>query len=84
MSIWEVSGPSANYEAEQAAREAIFNKIVPAGNWKAPIKCWVKAEEFAECSKAAVWFTGAPLTVVATSFNMVEVEGPGYYAAVGA
>lgn len=85
-SIWTVSTePSPNYEAEQAARSAVFEKIAPKGNWKEPIACWINEAEFAECNEAAIWFTGAPLKVIKKKKGgKVYVEAPGYYATIGA
>lgn len=83
MGLWEMTA-GGDYEAAQAERTKWFAKIEPAGNWKRPIDCWIDADDFDDCSAAAVWFTGAPLTVIGTSFTKLHVVGPGYYAAVGA
>lgn len=83
MNIWAMNA-TGDHETLQAARVAVFNRIAPAGNWKRAIDTWIKAEDLNECSEAAVWFTGAPLTVIGTSFGMVHVTAPGYYATIGA
>jgi hypothetical protein len=87
MSIWKpTTRPAANFDEEQAARSAVFNKIAPKDNWKNPILCWIKEDEFEECNEAAIWFTGAGLTVVyrVVGTNAVRVSAPGYYATIGA
>jgi hypothetical protein len=84
MSIWSPTAPSPNYEAEQELRSAWFAKIEPAGNWKGPIDCWIEAEDLADCNQAAIWFTGGPLTYVASKGTKVHVAAPGYYATIGA
>lgn len=84
MSIWYVPNPDPNYDANQAARQAWFAKISPAPSWKMPISCWIEESDFENCSEAAVFFTGAPLTITAKSFGKVKVEAPGYYNTIGA
>lgn len=88
MSIWTFAhnDPPEEYEAKNAARVAVFNKIAPRDNWKNPILRWIKESEFEECNEAAIWFTGAGLTIIDRKeyANGVLVEGPGYYATIGA
>jgi len=76
---WPIK-PCASPEAEQAARQAVFDKIRPAPDWRAPIDAWVDAGDFAECNKAAIWFTGAPLRVVGKEAGKLRVTAPGYWA----
>jgi hypothetical protein len=83
MAVWTFQ-PSATFDADQAERVAVFAKIEPAGNWKNPIDAWIDAGDFADCDQAAVWFTGAGLTIVARKAGRVRVTAPGYYATIGA
>lgn len=76
---------SANSEADQAARVAIFNKIAPASNWKLRIHATIAKGDFAECNEAAVWFTGGGLEVVEDyGDGTIRVQGGGYYHHIGA
>lgn len=84
MTIWNAPMPDPNYDANQAARSAVFAKISPAGNWKNPIDCWIAASELADCEAACVFFTGSKLRVVARKGGRCRVKAAGYYAAVGA
>ena len=61
--LWTVR-ESANYEADQNARVAIFDKIRPATHWKDPIDAVIRESEFADCNEAAIFFTGSALTIV--------------------
>src|SRR5262245_53371910 len=61
MSIWSCPVPDPNFDANQAARIAVFNKIAPAPNWKMPVDCWIDAADFNECAQACVFFTGSKL-----------------------
>jgi hypothetical protein len=64
-----------------AAMEAIQDR----DNWKNPIRCAIPAGRLDVASKAAAFFTGAPLTVEAvTADRMAVVSAPGYYATIGA
>jgi hypothetical protein len=84
MANWQMT-PSANFDAEQAERVAVFDKIAPRDNWKAPIDAWIAESDFRECSEAAVWFTGAKIEIVERDGgDRVRVVGPGYYATIGA
>jgi len=83
MSIWN-AGPSANYDAEQIARTSVFIKIQPRDNWKNPINAWIDESDFADCNQAAIWFTGAGLTVIARNGEKLHVTAPGYYLTIGA
>jgi hypothetical protein len=89
-SLWTLA-PSATYEADQAARVAIFNKIAPAGNWKAAIDAVIEFADLEECRAAAEFFTGGPiwikervLDIECTGVLRVRVIGEGYYAHIGA
>lgn len=89
-SLWTVAA-SSNFEAEQAERVAIFNKIAPVGNWKAPIDAIIDFADLPECKAAAEFFTGGPiwikervLDVEGTGVLRVRVIGEGYYHHIGA
>lgn len=85
MDIWDPVVPDTDYTANQAKRLAVFDKIAPAGNWKAAIWAVIDADEFADANKAAIWFTGAPIEVARKlPAGKLAVKGAGYYAAVGA
>jgi hypothetical protein len=88
MSIWNIPSPDANFDANQAARVAVFNKIAPQPNWKARIACWIDEADFADCNEAAIYFTGSPLKITAKQGPLGagrwHVEAPGYYATIGA
>jgi hypothetical protein len=79
--IWSFDASS---DAAQAARVEIFNRIANRENWKMPIAAWIDAADFAECSEAAVWFTGASLKIEARQGERILVTAPGYYATIGA
>lgn len=87
-SIWNTPSPDANYDANQAARVAVFNKIAPKDNWKLPINAWIDESDFDECNEAAIFFTGSSLKITARtgplSATRLHVETPGYYATIGA
>jgi hypothetical protein len=83
-SLWTLAA-SSNFEAEQAERVAIFNKIAPVGNWKAPIDAVIQEADFADCNAAAVHFTGGALTISKRLVNgWLRVTSGGYYANIGA
>lgn len=90
MSKWDIteSGKSDTYEADQAWRVTVWKKVQPAGNWKGPIDAWIDEADFADCNEAAIWFAGSTLDIVErqtrNGVNWVRVQGPGYYANVGA
>lgn len=76
----------AVYEAEQAERVAVFNKIADKANWKKPIDAKIDEADLAECEQAAIWFTGGPIKVIARwpRSKKVTVWGGGYYQHIGA
>jgi hypothetical protein len=83
--LWAVKTETPEqYDVNQAARVAVFDKIKPQGRWKNPIDAWISAEDLDECSEAAVWFTGSDLEVVERKDGKVRVVAPGYYATIGA
>jgi hypothetical protein len=86
MSIWNISPSNdpAKYEVEQELRTEWFDKIMPVGNWKCGIDCWIEADDFEQCDNAAIWFTGAGLRAIESRGSKVRVIGPGYYATIGA
>lgn len=85
MANWSIT-TAGNFEAEQAERVAAFNKIAPAGNWKAPIDAIIDEADLADCEQAAIWFTGGPIEVVwrLGMPGRVRVIGLGYYHHTGA
>jgi hypothetical protein len=83
MANWTMD-QSPNYEAEQAGRVAVFNKIKPEVNWKTMIMAWIDESDFSECNQAAIWFTGGALEIVERKDGRVRVVGDGYYANIGA
>lgn len=84
MSIWDMKTNRPNEDERQAQRMVWFNKIKPKSHWKNPIDCWIDNADYSHCSMAAVWFTGAPLEIVAHKRDKIRVTAPGYYLAVGA
>ena len=84
--IWNAPIPDPNYDANQNARQTVFAKIAPKGNWKDPINVWIDESDFAECEQAAIWFVGGGLAIVdrIADRGMVRVTAPGYYATIGA
>lgn len=77
--------PDAQFEAEQAERKAIFDRIAPAGNWKAPIGANISEADFDDCNQACIWFTGSELTVYEKlGDGRIWVTSPGYYETIGA
>lgn len=80
--LWTMS---AQAEADQTARVAIFKKIEPATNWKLAIDAVIQEADFDACNQAAIWFTGGALTIERRLVNgWVRVTGRGYYAEIGA
>ena len=72
------------YEEAQAERLTVFKKIEPVGNWKGPICATIDPAEFDDCSEAAKWFTGAPLTQAKVlPDGKLVVTAPGYYVTIG-
>jgi len=87
--LWNLTKPKtpedfANYDRFQDERKTWFDKIVPNDNWKNPIDVWIDRCDFDNCNRAAVWFTGAELDIVASRDDQVHVRSPGYYANIGA
>jgi len=82
--IWNTIGRSADYDAEQAQRNAWFSKIEPRDNWKNPINAWISIGDFHHCNQAALWFTGHRLTIAEQRGDKMRVTAPGYYATIGA
>ena len=84
--LWKIDGASeADYDQLQAERQMWFRKIATVGNWKMPIDAVIDAADLEQCSNAAIWFTGAPLVVVAElPLGRVRVQAPGYYETIGA
>lgn len=85
MANWS-NTTAGDFDAEQAERTAVFNKIAPAGNWKMPIDAVIDEADLAECEQAAIWFTGGPIEVVwrHSMPGRVRVFGLGYYHHIGA
>lgn len=86
--LWTMSkpgDPTDGYEAAQAERNAIFEKIRPAGNWKLPIRAGINAADFDDCNRACIWFTGGALEVEEDlGAGGLLVVSPGYYELIGA
>lgn len=69
----------------QEVRQFFWDMIAPEDNWKNPIRATIPQWALADCQEAARWFAGCDIRVVAeVSQVSYTVEGPGYYAAVGA
>jgi hypothetical protein len=82
--IWNPPQNDPDYAANQAKRQAWFDKIANKKNWKNPIKAWIDPKDFEDCSQASIFFTGAPLTIIGTNAeNKIQVVAPGYYAVIG-
>lgn len=85
IDIWNPPANDPSYDAHQAERDRWFANIAPKGNWKLGINTVIAAKDFANCNAAAIFFTGAGLSVLyTTSDGLMVVSGPGYYATVGA
>lgn len=86
IDIWNRPNPDPDYTVNQAVRVRWFDQIAPKSNWKGPIDAWIRADQFEQCNKAALFFTGAPIERVTTLAigGKVRIVGVGYYAAVGA
>lgn len=87
--FWQVVRDSAHpcHTAEaEAHRQAVFEKIKPAGNWKMPIDAVIELDDFDDCNEAAMWFTNGELQRERdwTGATTIRVTSPGYYVNVGA
>lgn len=88
-SFWALSkDPGAPVHTAEAAthRDAVFEMIRPAGNWKLPIDAVIRLEDFDDANEAAMWFTNGDLLRCPdwTSAATIRVTSPGYYENVGA
>ena len=70
----------------EAKLRTMFNELTfGMANWKMPFEAVIEAHEFELANAAAIFFAGAPLTVVkALPRGYQRVSCIGYYMAVGA
>jgi hypothetical protein len=82
--IWNLDGGGRAYGEAEAERQAAFDKIKPADNWKMPVDAWIDVADFEQCNRACIHFTGSTLDIIDRSGGRVRVVADGYYIAIGA